>query len=142
MELVLDNICNYIHNYFVSEKVKDRFNIVNGELEGASVHLLDGQYYRIVGSVLNDGVYKHPTTDLKDESFEGEVWAMSVPSTVIAIADEVGNWEEQNASKINSPLQSESFGGYSYSKASGKDGKAFSWIDAFGRKLNPWRKLP
>ena len=45
-----------------------------------------------------------------------------------------------------SPFNSESFGGYSYSKSSGGAGdstkdKSGTWQGAFGAELQPWRKI-
>ena len=103
----------------------------------------DGQYYRIVGSALNDGVYKHGTddTDLVDEEFFGAVWAMRVPRDFVALCEEIQAWDAQNGEALSGPYSSESFGGYSYSKATGSDGGAYTWRDQFRTRLNAYRRL-
>jgi hypothetical protein len=49
-------------------------------------------------------------------------------------------WELANADSINSPYQSESFGGYSYSKESGGEG-GMNWKTHFANELWKWRKI-
>ena len=104
----------------------------------------EGQYFRIVGSVLNDGVYEWPASDLKDEEFEGAVWLMAVPPDVIELDKKIDAWKEKYAtvdSQALSPYQSESFGGYSYSKGSGGEGSGSKWQGVFASELSRWRKL-
>lgn len=140
---MLEEILNYIHNYFVKEVYRGKFSVTDGNLQVD--FLQNDQYFKVVGSVFNDGVYKYGTDALTDEEFIGEVWAMAVPPAVIAVADEVQDWCDANADALNSPFQSESFGGYSYSKASGSNGSggtaSYSWKDVFGSRLNHWRKI-
>ena len=70
---------------------------------------------------------------------------MAVPSEVIDLSTEIDKWIEANADTLNSPFQSESFGGYSYSKASGTSGTSgdgsITWQSHFAGKLNKWRKM-
>lgn len=105
--------------------------------------LRDGQYFRIVGSVFNDGLHQYPAVDLTDETFTGSVWALAVPKAVIDLSVEIEAWQEKNGEAVASPYQSESFGGYSYTKRSaGSDGSTLNgWQDAFRGRLNDWRKL-
>ena len=53
--------------------------------------------------------------------------------------------EEENKKVLQSPLNSESFGGYSYSKGSSskKDGSQgqITWRDVFGDELKAYRKI-
>ena len=104
--------------------------------------LANGQYFRIVGSVFNDGLHQYPASDLKAETFEGTVWALAVPQAVIDLALEIEAWQKKNGDASVSPYQSESFGGYSYSKATDSaSGGAVTWQSAFRSRLNAWRKL-
>ena len=43
--------------------------------------------------------------------------------------------------KSLSPYQSESFGGYSYTKASASNGDQVDWKTVFRSRLNRWRKI-
>ena len=104
--------------------------------------LADGQYFRIVGSVFNDGLHQYPAVELTDETFTGSVWALAVPKAVIDLADEIGKWQEKNGEAASSPFSSESFGGYSYSKATDAEtGDAVTWQSAFKQQLSAWRKI-
>ena len=104
--------------------------------------LANGQYFRIVGSVFNDGLHQYPASDLKAETFEGAVWALAVPQAVIELATEIEAWEKKNGEAASGIYQSESFGGYSYSKATDSaSGGAVTWQSAFRSRLNAWRKL-
>jgi len=150
MELVLTEVCDYLNNYFWEKKIKGHFVIQNGLVTIAG--LKDGQYFRILGSTFNNGVHKYPTSvdnKLIDEEFDGEVWAMAVPQTVIAIASNISDWQKLYGgadSSALSPFSSESFSGYSYSKSSGGSANGSSnagatWQDVFGGRLNKYRRL-
>jgi hypothetical protein len=66
---------------------------------------------------------------------------MAVPSSVIAQMEEINQWLEENQSALNSPYQSESFGGYSYTKKSGDEGDSANWQSHFHKTLDRWRKI-
>lgn len=142
---MLTELCAELKNYFLRDREAD---IHYGEytISGGSIDLpflLDGQYFRIVGSVLNDGVYQYPASGLTDEEFTGAVWAMAVPPSVVALAADIEAWNAKNAETLASPYTSESFGGYSYTKASGnsESGGAYSWKDQFASRLAKYRRL-
>lgn len=146
MELVLTEMCEYLNNYFLEKKITGTFTIENGILTVGD--LKEGQYFRIQGSTFNDGVHKYPITNdnkLIDESFNGTIWAMAVPQTVIALVADIKAWQAQYGAPTSaalSPFNSESFSGYSYSKGgSGSSGGAMTWQDAFAGRLNKYRKL-
>ena len=136
---MLEQVLDDIHNYFVHSTLQGKITIKDGHVEGLT--LLSGQYYRIIGSVLNDGV--HTDTDvLADEPpFFGSVWAMAVPTAVIALTQEIEDWQSKYGDTVNTPYQSESFGGYSYSKASGENGETVDWRNVFKTRLNAYRKI-
>lgn len=141
----LEKLLDYLHNYFVKRVYCGKFEIRDGEL--AVDFLQDFQYCKIKGSVFNDGVHKYMDGDLTDEVFVGQVWAMAVPPAVIALSHEIGEWMEKYGDSVNSPYQSESFGGYSYTKASGRSNNSgsvspnYGWQDVFHSRLYPYRKL-
>lgn len=139
---MLEQILDFIHNYFIREVYRGTFKIENGAL--VTDFLLDGQYFKIVGSLLNEGIYQYPADNLRDETFKGEIWSMAVPKSVLDLVTEIEDWQKEYGDKLNSPYQSESFGGYSYSKATGTDSKGnslTSWQGVFGSRLNAYRKL-
>lgn len=151
---MLTEVCQYLRNWFTRAQYFGEFTIENGELqtqfdggaEYSTIKLAKGQYFRIIGSALNDGVYRYPANNLRDEVFSGAVWAMAVPPAVIALADEITAWQAKyNApdSAMLSPYNSESFGGYSYSKSGtgAGSGEGVTWKNVFGARLAPWRKI-
>lgn len=160
MEKTLSILCNYLNNYFDRgrDKLYGDITITNGVIDNEAFvsKIQDGQYYRITGSVFNDGVHKYKAslsidedTGLKDETFRGGIWLMAIPQEVIDLATDIEAWQAQYGAIDGanmSPFQSESFGGYSYSKAStggsaGGGGTSITWQDAFKARLNTWRKL-
>lgn len=136
---MLTEICAEIRNYFVMEIHEGTFEIVGGNIEPLDF-LKTGQYFRIVGSALNNGVYQYPSADMTDETFEGSVWAMAVPPSVVALADEIKEYVESDAGKLSN-FTSESFGGYSCSKATDSNGAPLSWEKVFANRLNKYRRL-
>ena len=138
---MLTEICAEIRNYF---EVPNGRHFGTFTISGGSIapldFLQDGQQFRIVGSVFNDGVYQYPASNLTDEEFTGAVWAMAVPPAVIALAAEIDAYQKSDAGKP-SPYVSESFGGYSYTKATGANGVGVSWQTVFSKRLNKWRKI-
>ena len=138
---MLTELCAELRNYF---EVPNGRHFGKFEISGGSIAPLDflqeGQYFRIVGSVFNDGVYQYPAASLTDEVFEGAVWAMAVPPTLIALAAEIKAYNDSDAGKP-SPFTAESFGGYSYTKATDANGVPIGWQKAFASRLNRWRKL-
>lgn len=138
---MLTEICAEIRNYFVEPGGihEGNFTISGGNLTPLN-YLKNGQYFRIVGSTFNDGVHRYPATDLTDESFAGSVWAMKVPPAFIALTEEIQNWCASDAAKPSAFI-SESFGGYSYTKATDPQGVVVSWRSAFASRLNPYRRL-
>ncbi|MBO7624380.1 MAG: hypothetical protein J6S82_03630 [Bacteroidales bacterium] len=149
---MLQQVCEYIHNYFIQARHPGRYDIADGMI---SLPLLDGQRFLITGSVLNDGVYTYHDTGitndddteaagLHDETFAGTICALAVPPAVIALSGEIKAWVDENGAALNSPYSSENvLGVYSYTKATGGSGAGGSvtWGDVFGGQLNRWRKV-
>lgn len=117
---MLEQVLMELHNWF---RVRDNVDgIYHGEytIQDGQItlpFLLNGQYFRIMGSVFNDGLHQYQAPkspeeepeeplksvsdkpeeepenpknpDLTDETFEGTIWALAVPKAVIDISDEV-----------------------------------------------------
>lgn len=137
--MILEEVLQHLNNWFLVP-----YGIHSGEFTvqdgGITLPFLQaGQYFRVVGSIFNDGVYQYPADCLTDEVFEGAVWALAVPKTVVSLADEIAAWIEKNGTP--GPYTSESFGGYSYSKATNSSGVAVGWQDVFKSRLNAWRRI-
>ena len=138
---MLTELCAETRNYFlVPDGIhKGKFTISGGTIS-LSDFLKEGQYFRIVGSTFNDGVHRYPAVGLVDESFAGAVWAMAVPPAAVALAAEIKNFCESKSAKP-SPYTSESFGGYSYTKATDENGAAITWHKVFAKQLNRYRRI-
>lgn len=136
---MLEAVLDYLHNWFVSAIYEGTYTISDERIELS--FLQNGQYFRIVGSVFNDGLYKYDDDlTLVDETFEGSIWALAIPNMVIDITKQIEAWQEKYGDAVAGPYTSESFGGYSYSKGSGSENEA-SWQSKFASMLAPYRKL-
>lgn len=150
---MLSEICAEIRNYFTYEQDK---HFGNFAIEGGVITPsfdIPTDYIRIVGSHKNDGVHKRGdggTFDLTDEAeFHGAVWVMSPPADFIALVAEMDAAQAKYgalSSEAMSPFNSESFGGYSYSKSGGgsSSGGASTGYDVFSvyaRRLNIYRRI-
>lgn len=133
---MLEAVLVHLNNWFCREVYAGTFTVTSGTL--ALPDLADGQYFRIVGSVFNDGLHQYPATDLADETFTGAVWALAVPKSVVTLAEEIKTWAAKNQPGA---YTSESFGGYSYTRATNAKGASVGWQDAFAAQLAPYRKL-
>ena len=150
---MLTEICQYLKNWFNRKpdgteypKYYGAFTIENGAL--VTDQLADGQYFRIIGSLFNDGVHSFSSSEpLTDETFTGAVWSMGIPPAVVQLAADIDQWQARYGSSDSqalSPFQSESFAGYSYTKAGGSTSggaQAGTWQAVFEERLKPWRKI-
>ena len=149
-ENTIFEVCNYLKNWFDRNQPKyyGNVSIINGALS-ETYGLKVGQYFRIVGSTLNDGVYEYPVTTLEDESFNGVICGMALPKPFIVLLDDIETWKTKYGSADSvamSPFTSENVPGvYSYSKSSGGNDtttdKSGTWQGAFGARLAPYRKM-
>lgn len=143
---MLTEICAEIRNYFSKEDKRyfGTFAIENGTL--VPLLNLDCQYIRICGSRYNDGVHKLSDNDLIDEgNFNGAIWEMYPPKAFLDLVAEIEAWQAVNgvaSSPAMSPYNSESFGGYSYSKNSANAlTGASNWATAYAGRLSIYRKI-
>ena len=143
---MLETVLMYLNNWFSVGRYDDTYTIEDGKL--TLPFLVNGQYFRILGSLLNDGVYKYANgtaldetgteITLIDETFDGSVWALAIPKGFLSMVEEITAWTAKNGD--GGAYTSESFGGYSYSKATNSKGMAVGWRDVFAAQLAPWKK--
>lgn len=138
---MLETVLNHLHNWFPVKGAAraGTFIIVSGAISLSNVR--EGQYYKIEGSVFNDGLHKYGDTSdkLMDETFTGRIVPLAVPREVVKLADKIKAYCEKNP---ETDKVSESFGGYSYTRGTGADGAAAGgWQTAFRRELNVWKKV-
>lgn len=149
---MLGEICAEIRNFFT---YSDDIHVGDWVIESGAISpvlSIPTDYIRIAGSRLNDGVHKRNKQgvfELADESFHGGIWVMSPPADFLALADEIAAWQAKNGgidSPAMSPFNSESFGGYSYSKSGGNASGGSSsagadWRAAFASRLSIYRRI-
>lgn len=134
----MDEVLAYLNNWFEVEEATGEFVVSDGKI-ALPKEPIEGQWVRVQGSILNDGVHQFPFSDLKDETFVGRIAYLAVPPALVELVGEIADWQAKNA---ETPYQSESFGGYSYTKASGADGKPLTWQGVFAKRLSRWKRLP
>lgn len=148
---ILEEVLWHLHNWFPREsfEVAD-CQIVDGQLPArVCAQMGAANWYRITGSYRNDGL--HEVSDyLTDETFDGWITTCAIPRPVVELAAEISDWldatEEARQKALETPYQSESFGGYSYTMrgdltAQDGPGGLTGWQAAFATRLNPWRKI-
>lgn len=137
---MLENVCKEMNNYFITDIISGTYTITGGNIEPLRF-MNSGQYFRITGSALNDGVYQYPTNgQLSNEIFTGEIWVMAVPKSVLRLAQDVSDFINKNETD-KSAIVSETFGKYSQKKATNSDGTAVRWQQVFKDDLRRWRKI-
>lgn len=145
---MLEQILMEIHNWF---RARDGLNGIHPgtyTIEDGGIalpFLQDGQYFRIMGSVFNDGLHRYgPDMEaLTDETFDGTIWALAIPKTVVDAAAEAEAWMAKNGAVVGGVYSSESFGGYTYTKdTTAADSLSKTGIPAhILAKVNGYRKL-
>lgn len=142
MQKILDSINNYFYKFYES----GNYSINTNTIKVKGKYII-GQYVRIEGSTLNDGVYKVIFVDgqnitlesltMRDEEFEGIISSLAIPSDLISLKAKIETYESENKP---SAIVSESFGNYSYSLATNANGQALTWQEVFSNELKPYRK--
>ncbi|NCC04651.1 MAG: hypothetical protein EOM37_11560 [Proteobacteria bacterium] len=151
---MLNEICEHLHNFFDTrdgefiDRTAGTFTISDGIISPLSTSIISGQYIRIVGSLLNDGIYLKSTypglsadfvsQDLKDEIFTGAIFGLAIPRDLVTLDTEITAYVAANPA---TGYISESFGGWSGSRATGANGAPISWKSAYAARLNRWRKV-
>ena len=137
---MLDEILCHLRNYFVTTAERGTYEIKDGMITPPP-NLGEGQYFRIVGSLLNDGVYKS-AGELSDEIFTGEIWLLAIPRSLILLAEEIKAYNDSDMSKPSPYVSENYFGQYDYKRAEDERGVPISdWRAVFSKKLNRWRKI-
>lgn len=138
---MLEQILNQLHNWFVVDIHPGEYNIVDGDI--TLPFLQDGQYFRVVGSIFNDGLHRYgPDMEmLQDENFVGTIWALAVPREVVTLAADMAEWETKNGAAAAGIYQSESKADYSYTKRTNAVGGVVTVWDVFRARLKPYQKL-
>jgi len=138
---MIDQVMNEINNHFPRTLDAGKYTINGDTLTGALVaNYQAGQYVYIIGSILNDGVYKITEvapgeitldTTLADEVGEFAVWGLAIPNAFLKIVEDI---EAYQAKGPSDGVASESIGRYSVSYKNGG-----GWRDIFKGRLDVYR---
>ena len=141
----MEEVLRYLNNYFFRFKEVGNFTIENNKIIGLKGKYIKGQYLLIEGSILNDGVIKVENIvgdgmyleKPFNEEFKGTVYSLAIPQSLISLVDEINTWKADNN---KTDIISESFEGYSYSRAN-SNGQVATWKDVFKEELKGYRKV-
>lgn len=141
----MEEVLRYLNNYFFRFKEVGNFTIENNKIVGLKGKYIKGQYLLIEGSILNDGIVKVESSVNGEitlekpfnEEFKGIIYSLAIPQSLISLVEEINLWKADNK-KTN--LISESFEGYSYSRAN-SNGQVATWKDVFKEELKEYRKV-
>lgn len=146
---MLAEVCGYLNNYFDVERHNGVISIQDGVVycDSKEITMTKGQHFALLRKNFVLGVYEYEKDELKDRVFEGKVWIMDLPDDFVSLVAEITAWQTKYGgagSGAMSPFNSESFGGYSYSKSSGSSNSnksAVAWQDAYGSRLAKYKKV-
>ena len=89
-------MCASLRNYFALDPISGDFTIKDSDITVPG--LVRGQYFRIDGSVFNDGVHRYGEISMNgDETFTGTITPMSVPPAFEAVAAEIEERKQKDA---------------------------------------------
>ena len=147
---MLEQVLTHIHNWFPHGETAVRGCAIEGGQLPASFSIPEGVWYRIQGSLLNDGLHMGGAGDLVDETFDGTITVCAIPNALLEVVEEIEDWQaayrEGRNKALGSPYSSESFDGYSYSMrdysgANSASGGLSGWQAEFAGQLNAWRRI-
>lgn len=157
---MLTEVMRECRNWFEHTAENGTYDILDNTIVVKHRYVV-GQYIRIVGSVLNDVVAKITKVDvieddlyritcvhiknnlsnnLKDETFTGSIYGLRIPFDFLEIVKEIEAYQEI-ARKGDPTLVSESYRGYSYSRAVSRDGQLVNWKTLFMDRLKPFKRM-
>lgn len=149
MAVSIAAVMRRVRNFFERECIEGAFTITGGVLEP----LPDAPYIAISGSAWHDGVFPRDaltgSDDVvdqlaiaqgleKDETFDGKVWGLHPPSDFLELCEAINDYDAKNPVGA---YQSESFGAYSYTRASVGGTAGNGWEAAFAGQLLPYRRM-
>ena len=145
--------CRCIDSMIISEERGD-YEIEDGKITLTGTYLV-GQWIHLQGSVLNDGVYSikgavegvyslsngtdNEILTQDKEAFTGVARGLRIDSAFITLAREVLEFNQTQGKP--SALTSESFGKYSYTRATDANGMVATWKQVFATRLHPYRMM-
>lgn len=149
---MIAQIMAYCKNHFWRNRERNNFTIVTDGIEGTfSNTYLVGQYVHIVGSYINDGVYKITAVSSSKLTLDATLLAedtddlitlygCAVPADFLTIVSDIETWVSSNGGKDG--IASESIDSYSISFGTAADGSTGNnWKSAFSGRLGPYKQV-
>ena len=134
-------VMRQINNFFEVGH-NDGVTVISGN---AIVPAPGAPYCCIKGSMFHDGVWQVCGGRLQDmpgllpdEEFNGRVWLLSPPADFLALCEEISAYDDKNPAGA---YQSESFGGYSYTRRFVGNSSSSAWQDVFAGRLMQYRRM-
>ena len=140
---MIGDLMSLTNNYFEKFYINGTITITDGKLNLPS-QFVEGQYIRIINSLLNDGVYKIQeksgetatlSSILSDETFSGFVVGLAVPKSFEELSSEIDAWSSRNKNRRGLTSESSLGGYYSWSAS------ATNVASAFVNEISAWKKL-
>jgi len=133
---VLLKLMKECNRFYIYTKESNDFTIMENEINVTNKYLIN-QYIILQGSILNNGIYKiiasennkiTVTPTMQNEHFSGELYGLNIAPSFLELSNKIDEYQTKNK---QTNLRSESFGGYSVSWATGKNGAVAGWKDVF-----------
>lgn len=145
MSVSVGAVMRHVNNYFESGYRATGYSITSGSITPDDL-LCPGMWIAIAGSIFHDGVWqldewfglKGLPKSAPDETFYGRVYFLRPPADFLSLCERIAEFERKTPV---GGLQSESFGEYSMTRASGKNGGVLTWQEAFKDELAPYRSM-
>lgn len=145
MTATVAQVMRTVNNYFATGYRATSWSITGGSVSPGEL-LSPGMWIAVSGSMFHDGVWQLDqwlglsgvNANLPDETFFGRIYFLKPPQAFLDLCGRIAEFARNTPSD---GLQSESFGEYSMSRASGKSGGVLTWEEAFADELRPWRKM-
>lgn len=141
----VETVMRGVNRYFAAGYRATEWRFADGSLEPAEL-FAPGMWVAVSGSIFHDGVWQLDDwlglKDMKpgtpDETFFGRIYFLKPPQDFLELCERIADFEKETPA---GGLQSESFGEYSMSRASGKNGGVLTWQEAFADELRPYRQM-
>lgn len=137
-------IMQSINNFFERTAEAGTFQITEGKISNLKAKYIQGQYVRIMDSIMNDGVFKIKSVQedgsieldgsTTNEEFTGYIVGLAIPKSFIELTEKMQEYDVKL--KKHKGVASESIPNYSVSY----DTSIKSIADAFKSELSPFRK--
>lgn len=145
MSATVGQVMRHLNNFFETGYRATSYTITNGQLTPNDL-VRPGMYIAITGSVFYDGVWQlgegctlgERAAGLPNETFFGRVWFLFPPREFLELCKNIEQFDQHMPAD---GLQSESFGEYSMTRASGKNGGLLTWDEQFKDALTPYRRM-